>query len=89
MEVRGSGTCILWFENTDVMSVGVALANLSTQSINVEATVRDESGVTERLAQTAQRRGTVEFHTSTSGQISVLGPRFNPVSFTTIPVLAK
>lgn len=42
-----------------------------------------------RLAQTAQRRGTVEFHTTTSGQISVLGLRFKAVAFTTIPVMAK
>ena len=41
-----------------------------------------------RLAQTAQRRGTVEFHTTASGQISVLGLRFNPGAFTTIPVMA-
>jgi hypothetical protein len=41
------------------------------------------------LQQTAQRRGTVEFHTAASGQISVLGLRFNPGAFTTIPVTAK
>ena len=42
-----------------------------------------------RLAQTAQRRGTVEFRTAAGGQISVLGLRFNPLAFTTIPVIAK
>ena len=43
----------------------------------------------ELLVATAHRRGTVEFHTATSGQISVLGLRFNPLAFTTIPVIAK
>jgi hypothetical protein len=108
LETRSSGSYILWFENTDVLVVGVALANTSAQSVTVDATIRDESGsvigtgtvslpaqghtsfmLPERFLQTARRRGTVEFHTATSGQISVLGLRFNPVSFTTVPVLAK
>jgi hypothetical protein len=43
----------------------------------------------DRFPQTAQRRGTVEFHTPATGQIGVLGLRFNPGAFTTIPVAAR
>ena len=42
-----------------------------------------------RMPQAAQRRGTVEFHTAATGQITVLGFRFNPLAFTTIPVMTK
>ena len=109
LETRGSGSYVLWFDNTGGMVVGVALANISAQPATVEVTIRDESGVVidtsntiplpaqghtsfelpTRMPQTAQRRGTVEFHTTTSGQISVLGLRFKAVAFTTIPVSAK
>lgn len=108
LETRNSASYILWFDNTGAMVVGVALANISKQSVSVEVTIRDESGLVigtgtiplsaqghdsfelpSRLAQTAQRRGTVEFHTATSGQISVLGLRFNSLAFTTIPVMVR
>ncbi|MFB3776564.1 MAG: hypothetical protein ACE141_03105 [Bryobacteraceae bacterium] len=108
LETRSSASYVLWFDNTDSMVVGVALANLSTQPVTIEATIRDEAGLVigtgeiplpalghtsfelpSRLAQTAQRRGTVEFRTAAAGQISVLGLRFNPLAFTTIPVTAK
>lgn len=108
LETREAASYLLWFDNTNNMVVGVALANLTTQPVSVTATIRDESGpgigtgtidlpaqghtsfeLPARLAATAQRRGTVEFRTAASGQISVLGLRFNPLAFTTIPVTAK
>jgi hypothetical protein len=108
LETRSSGGYVLWFDNTEDMVVGAALANISTQAVTVAVTIRDESGLTigtdtvvlpaqghtafelpKRFAQTIGRRGTVEFQTTTSGQISVLGLRFNPIAFTSIPVMAK
>lgn len=62
---------------------------IGTGSIPLSAQGHDSFQLPSRLAQTAQRRGTVEFHTATSGQISVLGLRFNSLAFTTIPVMAR
>lgn len=75
--------------------VGVTVRDESGQVLDASSTVplsargHDSFEVPTRLPQTAQRRGTVEFHTTTSGQISVLGLRFKAVAFTTIPVIAK
>jgi hypothetical protein len=62
---------------------------IGTGTIPLPAQGHDSFELPSRLAQTAQRRGTVEFHTATSGQISVLGLRFNSFAFTTIPVMAR
>lgn len=62
---------------------------IGTGTIPLPAQGHDSFQLPSRLAQTAQRRGTVEFHTATSGQISVLGLRFNSLAFTTIPVMAR
>jgi hypothetical protein len=62
---------------------------IGTATIPLSAQGHDSFELPSRLAQTAQRRGTLEFHTATSGQISVLGLRFNSTAFTTIPVMAK
>jgi hypothetical protein len=62
---------------------------IGTGTIPLSAQGHDSFELPSRLAQTAQRRGTVEFHTAASGQISVLGLRFNQLAFTTIPVMAK
>jgi len=43
----------------------------------------------QRWPETSQRRGVIEFHSSASGQLSVLGLRFNAFAFTAIPVIAK
>jgi hypothetical protein len=62
---------------------------LGTETINLPAHGHKSDSLPVLLHQTARLRGTVEFHTAASGQISVLGLRFNPVAFTTIPVIAK
>jgi hypothetical protein len=63
---------------------------LGTGTIPLPAHGHTSTELPKLLAQTAQQRGTVEFHTAASGQISVLGLRFNPIGFfTTIPVTAK
>ena len=62
---------------------------IGTGTISLPARGHDSFELPSRLAQTAQRRGTVEFDTTASGQISVLGLRFNSLGFTTIPVTAR
>jgi Putative Ig domain len=62
---------------------------IGTGTIPLPAQGHDSFELSSRMAQTVQRRGTVEFHTAASGQISVLGLRFNSLAFTTIPVMAK
>ena len=62
---------------------------IGTGTIPLPAQGHDSFELPSRLAQTAQRRGTVEFHTAASGQISVLGLRFNSLAFSTIPVTAR
>jgi hypothetical protein len=62
---------------------------IGTGAIDLPAQGHTSFELPARLAATAQRRGTVEFRTSANGQISVLGLRFNPLAFTTIPVTAK
>ena len=80
--------------STQPMSVGVTIRDesglvIGTSTIPLSALGHDSFYLPSRLAQTAQRRGTVEFHTAASGQISVLGLRYNSLSFTTIPVMAR
>ena len=43
----------------------------------------------DQWAQTGQQRGTLEFHTTAGGQISLLGLRFNAYAFTAIPVITR
>ena len=79
--------------STQPVSVGVTIRDeggsaIGTDTIPLLAQGHASFGLPLRLTQTAQRRGTVEFHTPASGQISVLGLRFNRGAFTTIPVIA-
>jgi hypothetical protein len=62
---------------------------IGTGMISLPVQGHDSFELPSRLAQTAQRRGTVEFHTAAGGQISVLGLWFNSLAFTTIPVTAR
>lgn len=64
-------------------------AVIGTDTVSMPAQGHTSFELPKRLAPTAQGRGTVEFRTTASGQIAVLGFRFNSVAFTTIPVLAK
>ena len=109
LENRNAGAYVLWFDDTNNFATGVALANVSTQTVDVNVVMRDDTGTTfstqtiilpahghtsfdlaSRFGVTANRRGTLEFDTPPSGQISVLGLRFNPaLAFSSIPSLAK
>lgn len=80
--------------STQAATVAVTIRDESGSVIGTDAITLAAQGHTsfelpKRLPQTAQRRGTVEFHTAATGQISVLGLRFNPGAFTTIPVMVK
>jgi len=76
-------------------NVGVVIrddtgALLLTSSIGLPAQGHTSFSLPSNYLITAQRRGTVEFDTPSSGQISVLGLRFNPTgAFSSIPVIAK
>lgn len=100
---------LLPFDNTDGYFNGVALANNSTEAVDVLATLRDPTGVTiktetislpalghssfaigSRYPITANTRGTVEFSSTVSGRISVLGIRAGSNhAFTAVPALAR
>jgi hypothetical protein len=45
--------------------------------------------MTDMIGDTGAKVGSVEFRTPPGGAITVLGLRFNGVSFTTIPVMPK
>lgn len=80
--------------STQLAAVAVTIRDesgsvIGTDTITLAAQGHASFELPKRLAQTAQRRGTVEFHTAAAGQISVLGLRFNPGAFTTIPVMAR
>ena len=79
---------------TQQISVGVTIRDdagsvIGTDQIPLAAKGHTSFALPARLAQTADRRGTVEFRTAFGGALAVLGLRFNPGAFTTIPVIAK
>jgi putative Ig domain-containing protein len=108
LETRDASSYLLAFDNTGSLNTGLAIANLSTQPVDVIVIIRNDSGApigTETIALAAQGhtsfmlnsaypittgiRGTVEFDTSTGGQINLLGLRANGPALTTVPVLAR
>jgi hypothetical protein len=66
-------------------------ATILSDTITLPAMGHTSYNLTDRYASmTAQRRGTLEFRTPSTGQISVLGLRFNATgAFSTIPAIAK
>ena len=64
-------------------------AIFDTQTIQLPALGHTSFPLAEQFTQTRQRIGSLEFRTPQGGQISVLGLRFNGISFTTIPVLDR
>lgn len=62
---------------------------LGADTIQLAAQGHTSFMLTGNYGMAAGKRGTIEFDTPTSGQISVLGLRSNGVAFTTIPALAQ
>ena len=111
LETRNAASYFLAFDNTLGITTGLAVANLSTQAVTVQAVIRDDNGnqigmPTIRLGAlghtsfmlndpalgfpvTNGKRGTIEFKTPPSTQISVLGLRANGNALTTLPVLTN
>ena len=110
LETRNASSYLLAFDNTNGVVMGVALANITAQAVNVSLVIRDDTGVqigsgsislpgnghtsfelASQFPFTANQRGTVEFDTAQSGQISVMGLRCTPPNnaLTSIPALAN
>jgi hypothetical protein len=64
-------------------------APLATETIDLPAQGHTSFMLDDNYPMTFGKRGTVEFDTPPSGQISVLGIRANGAAFTTIPVIAS
>jgi hypothetical protein len=62
---------------------------IHTQTLELAGLGHISGALTNIIGETGGKVGSVEFHTPPGGQISVLGLRFNGVSFTTIPVLDR
>jgi hypothetical protein len=107
LETRSANTYLLAFDNTNGYSTGIAVSNTSSQTANVQVTVRNGAGATIKsrslqlaagghssfdlvtnYPETADLIGTLQFTTSSAGQIGVLGIRVNSQnSFTSVPAL--
>ena len=46
LETRNASSYLLAFDNTEALSTGLAIANLSGQAVNVNVVIRDDSGTT-------------------------------------------
>ena len=62
---------------------------IDTQTLELPALGHISGALTAIIGNTGGKVGSVEFRTPPGGQISVLGLRFNGISFTTIPVLDR
>ena len=60
-----------------------------TQLLELPAMGHISGALSAIIGNTGGKVGSVEFHTPPGGQISVLGLRFNGISFTTVPVLDR
>ena len=109
LETRKGSTYSLPFDNTGVLTTGVALANITTSAISANVTILSDAGaqigtdtinlpaqgfqqflLPTKYPQTAATRGTIQFQTTSPGQISVLGVRANgTAALTTLPVLSN
>jgi len=109
LETRKATIYSLPFDNTGIVTTGVALSNITTSTISVKVTILSDAGAqigTDALTfnsqafqqfllptkypQTTAVRGTIQFTTTSPGQISVLGVRANgTAALTTLPVLSN
>jgi hypothetical protein len=62
---------------------------IGTETLELPAMGHISGALTDIIGNTGGKVGSVEFRTPPGGQISVLGLRFNGISFTTIPVLDR
>jgi len=46
LQTQSSGSYLLWFDNTNGYTTSAAVANVSTQAVNIPITVRDSTGTT-------------------------------------------
>ncbi|MEQ1887221.1 MAG: hypothetical protein ABL967_19315 [Bryobacteraceae bacterium] len=79
-------------ENTALVNVVIrndAGAQIGTAQFSLPARGHVSFMLNQQYSSTANRRGTVEFKTTTSGVINVLGLRANGSALTTLPVLAN
>jgi phosphatidylethanolamine-binding protein (PEBP) family uncharacterized protein len=79
---------------TSAVSVSVTILNdagtqIRTDTINLPAQGYQQFLLDTQYTQTAGARGTIQFSTAGSGQISVLGVRANGAALTTLPVLSN
>jgi len=108
LETRNAPSYVLAFDNTGVLTTGVAIANVAAQAAAIPVVIRDDAGrqigtdtislaaqghtsflLPAKYAITTHLRGTIEFDTPPSGQITALGLRANGNALTTLPVLAN
>jgi len=105
LETRNAPSYLLAFDDTNGLQTGLAVENLSARDAYVPYVFRNDAGKEIDTGMLylppnghtsfvlmdleASIRGTVEFDTPTSGQISVLGIRYTGGTLTTIPVLAN
>jgi hypothetical protein len=64
-------------------------AQIHTQTLELPGQGHVSGAMTDMIGNTAGKVGSVEFRTPSNGAITVLGLRFNGVSFTTIPVIPR
>jgi hypothetical protein len=62
---------------------------IHTQTLELAGLGHTSGAMTDLIGSTGGRVGSVEFRTPPGGAITVLGLRFNGVSFTTIPVMPR
>ncbi|HLN03389.1 MAG TPA: hypothetical protein VK335_29125 [Bryobacteraceae bacterium] len=75
--------------NIQVTILNDAGAPIGTDAIDLTAQGYQQFMLNARYAQTTDLRGTIQFHTASGGQISVLGVRANGPALTTLPVLSN
>jgi hypothetical protein len=62
---------------------------IHTQALELPGLGHASGAMTDMIGDTGTKVGSVEFRTPPGGAITVLGLRFNGVSFTTIPVMPR
>jgi hypothetical protein len=72
-----------------VIVLDEAGAEIHTQTLELPGMGHVSGALSAIVGSTAGRVGSVEFRTPRNGAITVLGLRFNGVSFTTIPVMPR
>lgn len=75
--------------NIQVTIVNDAGTPIGTDTINLPAQGYEQFLLNTQYPQTKGLRGTIQFHTASSGEISVLGVRANGAALTTLPVLSN